>query len=221
MRTYLRYVNPAVALVVLALCIWAACYEKNAFDIQGLVGGGFQTYFFAKGLFTCAALVVLGEIALSPGFPPATAATESHAWQRSAIALLLTALALAGLATLLLTETESSTAATSKDEWVVRPADVDVSILYRVNEANALTYAIKVRNATQERFDIKTAGKVYIGGRYSADCSPVVELEVAPGSERTLLVTCATLNQTAIREEVNFEPQVWRKVQTPIKPMRH
>ena len=62
MKIYLRFVNPIVAVLVLLLCLWAAMNGDNGFKLKGLVEGGIPTYFFAKGLFCCSALILLGRL---------------------------------------------------------------------------------------------------------------------------------------------------------------
>jgi len=67
MRTYLRVINPIIAAVVLILCLWAASWntvEEGKFEPGGVLKGGFQTYFFAKGLFCSSALFILGRVLL-------------------------------------------------------------------------------------------------------------------------------------------------------------
>ncbi len=67
MKTYLRIVNPIVALVVLLLCLWAAMNGDQGFQPAGLIKGGIPTYFVAKGLFCSSALFLMGRILLLMG----------------------------------------------------------------------------------------------------------------------------------------------------------
>ncbi|HEX3322766.1 MAG TPA: hypothetical protein VHR84_18815 [Terriglobales bacterium] len=62
MKIYLRFVNPVIAVLVLLLCLWAGMND-NGFKPKGLLEGGFATYFLAKGLFCCSALILLGRLA--------------------------------------------------------------------------------------------------------------------------------------------------------------
>lgn len=63
MRLYLKWVNPAIALVVLGFAVWAAMTsDNNAVGLGQIVKGGFGSYFFAKGLFCSSALFILGKI---------------------------------------------------------------------------------------------------------------------------------------------------------------
>lgn len=65
MRTYLRHINPIVALAVLALCVYAGSTpEEGAFTLKSIMDGGFATYFLAKGLFCSATLFILGQLLL-------------------------------------------------------------------------------------------------------------------------------------------------------------
>ncbi|MBZ5614645.1 MAG: hypothetical protein LAO23_11600 [Acidobacteriia bacterium] len=64
MKTYLRIINPLVALVVLLLCLWASMNGDNGFQPLGMLRGGIPTYFLAKGLFCSSALFLMGRILL-------------------------------------------------------------------------------------------------------------------------------------------------------------
>jgi hypothetical protein len=62
MKTYLRFVDPIVALAVLVLCLWAASFDEWRFKPSAIFGGGIPTYFVAKGLFCSSALLLIGWI---------------------------------------------------------------------------------------------------------------------------------------------------------------
>ena len=62
MKTYLRVVNPLIAVIVLLLCLWAAANGDDGFKPIGMFKGGIPTYFVAKGLFCSSALFLLGRI---------------------------------------------------------------------------------------------------------------------------------------------------------------
>ena len=64
MKFYLRVVNPVIALVVFILCFWAATNSDDTFNVFGIIIGGMNTYFFAKGIFTSLSLLILGRILL-------------------------------------------------------------------------------------------------------------------------------------------------------------
>jgi hypothetical protein len=73
MSFYLRWVNPAVAMAVLAICTWiyiggyftAPGDGESAFERgEGLLDPNemaFSMYFFAKGLFCSSVLLMAGE----------------------------------------------------------------------------------------------------------------------------------------------------------------
>ena len=61
MKTYLRVVNPVIAVLVLLLCLWAAANDEG-FKPMGMLKGSIPTYFVAKGLFCSSALFILGKI---------------------------------------------------------------------------------------------------------------------------------------------------------------
>ena len=41
MKFYLRVINPAIAIITLLLCFWAATYNESDFSIYGIIIGGF------------------------------------------------------------------------------------------------------------------------------------------------------------------------------------
>jgi hypothetical protein len=64
MKFYLRVVNPVIALLLFILCFWASTASEEKFSIFGIIIGGMNTYFFAKGLYTSCSLLILGRILL-------------------------------------------------------------------------------------------------------------------------------------------------------------
>jgi hypothetical protein len=64
MKTYLRGVNPIVALLVLVLCLWAGTFDDGRFKTHAPLEGGLSTYFLTKGLFCSSALFLVGKIVL-------------------------------------------------------------------------------------------------------------------------------------------------------------
>jgi len=72
MRVYLKYINPIVAVAVLALCLLAAAFEDGRYKPDQLFEGGLSTYFIAKGLFCGSVLFIMGRILLAMVFRPRT-----------------------------------------------------------------------------------------------------------------------------------------------------
>lgn len=70
MKTYLRFINPMIAILVLLLCLWAAMNGDNGFRPRDMLRGGIPTYFVAKGLFCSAALFLMGKIVSLMGERP-------------------------------------------------------------------------------------------------------------------------------------------------------
>ena len=74
MRFYLKWVNPVIALLILAICSWIyfGSYfvsfgeEESDYAKGGVIidpeKAGFSMYFFAKGLFCSSALFLMGGI---------------------------------------------------------------------------------------------------------------------------------------------------------------
>lgn len=74
MRFYLKWVNPVIALLILAICSWiyfggyfvSFGQGKSPFAKGEVIidpkEAGFSMYFFAKGLFCSSSLFLMGEI---------------------------------------------------------------------------------------------------------------------------------------------------------------
>lgn len=62
MKFYLRVINPALALISFGLCLYASIVSERDLEIDGLVVGGMNTYFFAKGIFTAITIFLLGKV---------------------------------------------------------------------------------------------------------------------------------------------------------------
>ena len=74
MRFYLKWVNPVIALLILAICSWiyfggyfvSFGKDKSPYAQGGVIidpdKAGFSMYFFAKGLFCSSALFLTGEV---------------------------------------------------------------------------------------------------------------------------------------------------------------
>jgi hypothetical protein len=64
MKTYLKVVNPIVALIVLLLCIWAGLRDMDGdFAPKAIYLANINIYFLAKGLFCSSTLFILGIVA--------------------------------------------------------------------------------------------------------------------------------------------------------------
>lgn len=61
---FLKYVNPLLALIVLGICLVAGSTGENGDSLKyvGFFKSPIPTYFLAKGIFSAAALFLLGKI---------------------------------------------------------------------------------------------------------------------------------------------------------------
>lgn len=62
MKFYLKVINPTMAIITFCLCAYAALVSEYEFEIEGLVVGGMNTYFLAKGIFTAITIFLLGKV---------------------------------------------------------------------------------------------------------------------------------------------------------------
>lgn len=205
MKFLLKYLNPALALFVLVLCILAASMDKGQFNLFGIVDGSFGTYFFAKGVFCCATLFLAGRSLL--------ARWEAHPSDFAAYStrdLGLVALIFASLigAFVGLHAKHSGTGKVDPEtvtETIVSPKGVAVQPLVRVNSAEHLTVSTQITNASETKWkSIDVRAEVFIGGLYSGEIS-ASDTGVQPNEKRNLLLKSSDLLTKEIRDSVTFK----------------
>ncbi|MCC7483386.1 MAG: hypothetical protein IT529_00215 [Burkholderiales bacterium] len=195
MHTYLRIVNPAVAVVVLALCIWAATHDNDTFRFRGLVLGGMHTYFFAKGLFSASAVFLLGRI-LMKMLEHGNAGDGSRSLRMEALYVM----ALVGLVLSLLTglfpHKEQKKAASPQEVKIAatNPAEIAIVEHYVVRDVQPLRIAGKLRNGSGYDWEsVLVLATVGIDGRFAAQCRNAA-VRVGPNAELPFSVVCDNLN---------------------------
>lgn len=207
MRAYLKIVNPAIALVILVLCFWAATYDNGKFAIQGIVVGGMNTYFFAKGLFSASTVFIVGKIFLEifsrrePRIEPESKRPE-----------ILYCLALTGLVLSLLTglllHKDLGKPAPEKTITVKNPAQVQIVEHYRMKESRILRINGKVRNNSEFTWrTVRISAKVFFGERYANSCGKSIE-SVMPATEHYFTVPCDEFDTRDIDRGVRYELEV-------------
>lgn len=204
MRVYLRCVNPALAVVVLGLCFWAATMQEGkTFHLHGIVLGGMQSYFFAKGLFSASAMFLLGRIVLEllvRGDPGQAA--------RSTRREFLCGVAFAGLVASLLTglfldfkRPESRRPAASST------GGIEIVEHYRVKESKDLRVSGRVKNASSDARRIDVSARFFIDGKFVVYCSQGYGV-MAPGAEDYFTVACPSFEGDRIAGDVTYELKV-------------
>jgi len=166
MKFYLRVVNPVIALVVFVLCFWAATNSDDKFNVFGIVIGGMNTYFFAKGIFTSLSLLILGRILLEILYY--SDKTNNPVLKRNEIIYsfsfgVFTIGSLIGL--FLLSNSEKYT---KDDVKIENPNDLIISDVYRIKESDKLKFSGKISNSMELTWkDIEITGRLFINGKLS------------------------------------------------------
>lgn len=209
MRTYLKIVNPAVALIVLALCFWAATYEKESFALRGIVAGGMATYFFAKGLFSASAVFILGKILVEmlarreSGFP--VGATRSEVLYCFG----LIGLVLATLSGLLLhIEQDKGPVRSPVKLTVTNPKELEIIEHYVVADVQPLRLAGKLRNNSSFEWEnVVVRATVRVHGRFAGNCRGNVG-GIGPNKEGHFAAVCADFSINGARHPTKYELEI-------------
>jgi hypothetical protein len=166
MKFYLRVVNPVIAFVVFILCFWAATHSDETFNIFGIVIGGMNTYFFAKGIFTSVSLLILGRILLEILY--FSEHTRNQSLKRNELIFsisfgMFTIGSLIGI--FLMCDSDQS----DKNKFKIEnPADLIISDVYRVKESEKLKFTGRITNSMESDWiDIDIIGKLFINGKLS------------------------------------------------------
>jgi hypothetical protein len=204
MRAYLKIINPAIALVVLALCFWAAAHEKSSFNLYGIVEGGIPTYFLAKGLFSASTVFIVGKILLEilsrrePRMQPESKRSEVI------YCLALAGLVLSLLAGLLLHK-ELGRPATEKTITVKNPRQIQLVEHYRMKESRILRINGRLRNNAEFSWSwVQVSARVFFGERYANSCSKTLT-KVEPATEQYFTILCDEFDTREIDKDVRYE----------------
>ena len=175
MKFYLRVVNPVIALVVFILCFWAATNSDDTFNVFGIIIGGMNTYFFAKGIFTSLSLLILGRILLEILYY--SDKTNNPTLKRTEIIYsisfgVFTIGSLIGLFLL-----GNSDIFHKDDKKIENPIDLIVSDVHRVKESDKLKFSGRITNSKKTEWkDIEVTGKLFINGKLSDEKYKTISL---------------------------------------------
>ena len=199
MNFYLRVLNPAVALLVFALCYWASTGDDN--ELLAFLYGGMGTYFFAKGLFCASALLLLGKILLGL-FSDEKRATESQSTRAQVVASLIIFTFLAGsFAGMMLFIPHTDGAATSS-ETVLEPPGIKVVDSYEIRETEYFVIGVTLRNDNPTGWrDVEIHADVSLNGKFVASCKNTYPELLLPSEEQKLLVRCWNLLNERVTED--------------------
>lgn len=174
MKFYLRVVNPVIAILLFILCFWASTASDEKFSIFGIIIGGMNTYFFAKGLYTSCSLLILGRILLEI-LDHSEKKTEQKYTRKEKIYSIsfgvFTIGSLFGLVLLNDFKTLDSGVSFFKKtkiesfEKVQNPKSLEINFIHRVMESEKVKYSGKISNTTDQKWkEIKVEGNLIING---------------------------------------------------------
>ena len=206
MNFYLRVLNPAIAFLVFALCFWASTEDGH---LLGFLKGGLATYFFAKGLFCAAALVLLGKIALGL-FADERRAAESRSTRTQIVVSLAIFGFVAGSLAGLLLLTSSSVKKPSEAPLVKNPAGLEIVEPYELRETHNYTIGGTIKNRDSHAWtDVHIMVDVMLDGKLAASCERVHFVAIEPGNEERFLDECKTLPNERLKGRVEYQLRVW------------
>ena len=173
MRTYLKIINPVIAVVTLLLCVWAATYGENKFHLFGIVEGGISTYFFAKGLYAFSTVFLLGQVLLL-----LMSKHDSKVDAKTTLSDIFYLVGLFGVVisaiigmVMLKNFTEKAGKEKPDLESVSMPPQITVVENYVVKESRNLKIICKVRNKADFDWDeVELCAELLLSGRYSGTC---------------------------------------------------
>lgn len=210
MKILLKYLNPALALFVLILCVWAASTMDNGkVNVFGLVDGGFGTYFFAKGVFCAATLFLAGRSLLARMETHPESFVAYSIQDLLLVAVILSAL-VGGFWGIHSRHAGGAKAGgESVSETILSPKGVVMQPLTRVGAAEHLSVSTQISNASGKFWrTLGVRAEVFIGGVYSGTLV-ARDTGIAPNHKRNLLLKSDDLLTREIHDSVTFQVEVW------------
>jgi hypothetical protein len=172
MKFYLRVVNPVIALLLFILCFWASTVSDEKFSIFGIIVGGMNTYFFAKGLYTSCSLLILGRVLLEILNHSEKKVDQKYTIKEMVYSISFGVFTIGSLFGLILLngfntlDTDISLFKKKQvpsAEKVQNPKSLEIFYIHRVMESEKLKYSGKIYNNWDYKWnDIRVEGKLII-----------------------------------------------------------
>lgn len=205
MRFLLKFVNPALAVFVLLLCIWAASMDNGKLNWFGIADGAFGTYFFAKGVFCAATLMIAGRSLLARLEVDPTSFAAYSAKDFALVGVILAALVGAVVGIHAKHPGSGKVDPDSVTETIVSPKAVTMKPLEKVGAAEHLTFSTQISNGPGEQWtSINVSAEVFIGGIYSGELS-ASDTGFKPNEKRNVLLKSTDLLTKEIRDSITFK----------------
>jgi hypothetical protein len=167
-------VNPVIALLLFILCFWASTISDEKFNIFGIIIGGMNTYFFAKGLYTSCSLLILGRILLEILDHSEKKIEQKYTRKEKIYSISFGVFTIGSLlGMVLLNDFKSLDSGVSffkktkieSIEKVQNPKSLEISFIHRVMESERLKYSGKIYNNSNQKWkEVKVEGDLIING---------------------------------------------------------
>jgi hypothetical protein len=206
MRFYLNVVNPAIAFIVLILCFWAATYSDKSIEILGIVAGSMNTYFFAKGLFTCSTLLITGRILREILDRNDSVSKIKTSKAEIVYCIAFIGLTISLLAGFLINENHPFLPKKKQVEtaFVANPAGIKITESYRVSETQYLMINGQIQNESSKQFDtILLEAAIFIGTRFT-DSSKTTMNGLAPHQSAYFKIESKNIYNGNVKDSVTY-----------------
>lgn len=207
MKFYLRYINPALALVVLALCVWAAVtQDRRTPNLAGIVAGGFGTYFFAKGLFCSAALFLSGVSLLRRWESDGNASL--YGWKEIMIVVAIAGAATGGLYAYRAGADQFQDKRSTSEESAANPKELEITDLTAIPQTQFLSITGKVKNASSTAWkSITIEADVFHGATFSAKVERMI-VRLKPGESQYFVLESSNLRTEKMLDSLRYKVEV-------------
>lgn len=207
MKFFLRYINPILALLVFAFCLWAATSEKGDFTPLGFLAGSFGSYFFAKGIFASTSIYLMGEILfrIIVSQEHAGVTTSIHYTNRYISFLVGASMSIF----LLFVAMVDKDILFPKDKpRIVHNPQIEIVKSYRITESEDLRLGGIIRNKTQIKWDtLKIEADVSTSGKYIGTCHSQIK-SVVPNGKENFVIECRDYKNKNVGESLSFKIKI-------------
>ncbi len=204
MKVYLRWINPAIALTILALCTWASMTDKEEPHLAGIVSGGFGSYFFAKGLFCSSALFLTGFSVLHR----VESAGKGLLYGKRDVGIIavLTLVLVGGLVGFYAkAKADDQSKAIQDSEPVQNPSTLVILNVSPIPASEFLCITGKIQNRSTTRWSKVILGsEIFHGDTYSGEVNATIE-SLKPNEERRFILQSSSLRTDKILDSLHFK----------------
>lgn len=208
MKLYLKFINPAVSLVILALCVWAASKMDHGASpgLAGIVAGSFNSYFFAKGLF-CSSMLFFTGYSLLRRLESGESRSLYRVRDVGIVGLIAVAMA-GSLAYFHTHATFSEEKAAGTESSLCNPKGLEVSGLTAVPQAQFLSITGNLTNTSSRAWSaIGVEADIFHGTVFSGRVQCQVP-RLNPGESRRIVLQSEVLRTDKMLDSLRYEVAV-------------